>query len=382
MIEVIKKYFTVKEVRTTLSFSANIAPRVRLDEPLKYRLVSLLKFLDDLLIKMKILRGEYVFIWAQKENPHMLSYKSKNPAVSVIIPTYNRAKLLPRAIKSVLNQTYQDFELIVVDDASTDNTEKVVKEFQEKDGRIRYIQYKKNKGGSAARNSGIKAAKGEYIAFQDSDDEWLPEKLEKQMKVFENVSPEVGVVYTAFWRVDSDKKTIIPSSWVKQKEGNIHKELLRGNFVTTPSIVARKECFEKAGMFDEKLPRLQDWELVIRFSKYYNFKYINEPLLYSFFTANSISANQNALIKARKLILNKHSKEFYKDKRLTANYQYSIGSLLCQNGKTHQGREYLFRAIKSFPLNPKYLVATLTSLFGGTFYRKVVALKHKIQSMK
>ncbi|GAH74960.1 unnamed protein product, partial [marine sediment metagenome] len=174
----------------------------------------------------------------------MVEVKNK-PTVSVIIPTYNRAYLIGRAIQSVLNQTYQDFEIIVVDDGSTDDTEEIVRSF--KDKRIGYVRHEKNKGAAAARNTGIKAAKSEYIAFQDSDDEWLPEKLEKQMKVFENAPPEVGVVYTDFLRIKGNKKIHIPFSWVTQKEGNIHKELLKGNFVTTQSVVIRKKCFKKSG---------------------------------------------------------------------------------------------------------------------------------------
>lgn len=108
----------------------------------------------------------------------MIEKSEKIPTVSVVIPTYNRAHLVGRAIQSVLNQTYQDFEIIVVDDGSTDNTEEVVKSFN--DPRIRYIRHDQNRGGSAARNTGIKMARGEYIAFQDSDDEWLPEKLESR----------------------------------------------------------------------------------------------------------------------------------------------------------------------------------------------------------
>ena len=96
---------------------------------------------------------------------------AERPTVSVIIPTYNRAYLIDRSIQSVLNQTYQDFELIVVDDGSTDNTEDIIRQFQEKDKRIKYIKYDKNKGGSAARNTGIKNSVRKYIAFQDSDDE-------------------------------------------------------------------------------------------------------------------------------------------------------------------------------------------------------------------
>ena len=120
---------------------------------------------------------------------------NKNPTVSVIIPTYNRAHLVDRAIQSVLNQTYKDFELIIVDDGSTDNTEDIIKEFQKKDERIKYIRHEENRGGSAARNTGIKAAKGEYIAFLDSDDEWLPIKLGRQISEFTNKS-KIALVYT------------------------------------------------------------------------------------------------------------------------------------------------------------------------------------------
>lgn len=119
----------------------------------------------------------------------------ERPTVSVILPTYNRAHLLERAIQSVLDQTYPDFEIIVVDDASIDNTVNIIKGIINE--RIRYIRHEKNKGAAAARNTGIKLAKGKYIAFQDSDDEWLRDKLEKQIKIFETVSPEVGVVYTS-----------------------------------------------------------------------------------------------------------------------------------------------------------------------------------------
>lgn len=120
----------------------------------------------------------------------------KRRTVSVIIPTYNRAHLLGRAIQSVLAQTYEDFEIIVVDDASTDVTEQVVKSFA--DDRINYIRHQKNKGGSSARNTGIKAAKGEFIAFLDSDDEWVPKKLEKEINRLQTLSNEVGVFYGGF----------------------------------------------------------------------------------------------------------------------------------------------------------------------------------------
>lgn len=295
----------------------------------------------------------------------------KVPTVSVIIPTYNRAHLISRAIQSVLKQTYKDFEVIVIDDGSTDNTEYIIKQFQDKDNRIRYIKHKKNKGGSAARNAGIKLSKGDYIAFQDSDDEWLSEKLEKQMKFFEGAPSNVGVVYSGFWRIEGDTKNYIPSSQVTEKEGNVHKELLKGNFVTTQSIVIRKECFEKAGMFDESLPRLQDWDLVLRLSKYYEFKCIDEPLVFSYFTPVSISSNKDALIKASELIISKHFNDFVNNKKALSNHYLSVG-ISVLNGDFKTGRDYFMKGVKAYPLNAKLLVAALILFFGQNIYDKAI----------
>jgi len=306
--------------------------------------------------------------------------QKENPKISVIIPTYNRAHLLPRAIQSVLSQTYQDFELIVVDDGSTDNTEEVVKNF--KDKRIRYIQHGKSKGAPAARNTGIKTAKGEYIAFQDSDDEWFPEKLEKQMKAFDNASSEVGVVYTGFWRITKNNKKIYkPFSWISQKEGDIHKGLLKRNFIATPSIVVAQECFKKAGMFDENLLRLQDWELVLRLSKYYDFKYINEPLLISFYSPDSISADNGALIKAKKFILAKHFESFAKDRKSLSKHYYDLGIELRSNGDFKNGRDYFIRSIMVYPFNIKHFLVAFISLFGQSIYNKAITLYRRVKNL-
>ena len=214
------------------------------------------------------------------------------PAVSVVLPTYNRAHLLPRAIQSVLDQTYTDFELLVVDDGSTDETPAVMESFT--DDRIRYIRYEPNRGANAARNVGIRAARAPYIAFQDSDDDWFPEKLERCMAVWEDAGPEVGVVYSGYWKyMDAEgNRMFIPFDWVKQRDGWIHDELLRNNFVTTQAAVVRRECFDRSGYWLEGLPGKQEWELFLRISRDYQFRYIDEPLLNSRFTEGGISNNR------------------------------------------------------------------------------------------
>lgn len=304
---------------------------------------------------------------------------NKKPTVSVIIPTYNRAYLIGKAIKSVLNQSYQDFELIVIDDASTDSTEDKIKEYQKKNNRIKYIKHMKNKGSSAARNTGIKAAKGDYIAFQDSDDEWLPGKLEKQMNKFETAPLEIGVIYSGFWRIQGDKKDYIPSNKITEREGDIHTELLKENFITTQSIVVRRECFGKAGMFDENLPRLQDWELVLRLSKYYRFLFIDEPLVISYYSNESISADKEAYIIALELILKKHFEDFNQFKHILSKHYYILGKTIYSEGDLVKSRRYFFSAIEKYPLNIDYLIGYLKSFLSTKAYNKLKNIYHRFK---
>ena len=142
-----------------------------------------------------------------------------------------------------MNQTYQDFELIIVDDASTDNTGEIVKNFN--DAKLRYIRHKENSGTSAApRNTGIKAARGEYIAPLDSDDEWLPQKLEKQIDKFNSVSLDTGVVYCGIVNI-VEKTGKVLEERMPTKRGNVFNTMLRGVFVAFPTVLVRKECFQK-----------------------------------------------------------------------------------------------------------------------------------------
>jgi glycosyltransferase involved in cell wall biosynthesis len=263
-----------------------------------------------------------------------------NANVSVIIPTYNRADVIGRALHSVLHQTYQDLEVIIVDDGSTDDTEVVVRSFR--DARVRYIRHENKQGAPVARNTGIKAAKAEFIAFQDSDDEWLCDKLEKQIEAFSKASPETGVVYTGFLRIENTQATYYPSGDVNRLSGSILKALLHGNFITTQAALVRKDCFLKAGLFDEQLPRLQDWELFIRIAKYYKFICINEPLLLAFYSDDSITADSSKLAVALRLILNKHHDVFSKHKKI----------LVMHHAFLLLGR-YQFIIKKAFATNPR-----------------------------
>lgn len=269
------------------------------------------------------------------------------PKVSVILPTFNRALDLPRSIESVLNQTFQDFELIVVDDGSTDDTKDVIERINSK--KIRYLRHDRNRGAAAARNTGLKLARGAFIAFQDSDDEWRDDKLEKHMQAFSAVPAMVGVVYSGFWRIRGRKKVYLPASGVEQKDGHIYAELLKGNFVTPQCATVRRDCFGKVGFFDERLPPLEDWDLFIRMSRLYEFKYIEEPLTTIHQSSDGILSNYLMHVKAFELINDKHELPSKLDKRFLARHFFFYGHLLCGSGDFKKGRVYFCR---SFSLRP------------------------------
>ena len=289
-----------------------------------------------------------------------------SPAVSVIIPTYNRAHLLRRALHSVLHQSYQNIEVIIVDDGSTDDTKIIVMSFQ--DTRVRYIRHDIKCGAAAARNTGIKLASSEFIAFQDSDDEWLCEKLEKQMELFIHAGPEVGVIYTGFIRFEDHQAFYRPAEHI-QKSGKILRSLLNGNYVTTQAVVVRRDCFEKVGLFDEQLPRFQDWELFIRIAKCYDFICINQPLLIAFHSAKSITADERLFPIAIKLVLEKHQDVFCQHRTILARNYYSLGVAICAAGDVTEGASYF---VRSFTLNPWRLmcwIRWISTLPGAKVYR-------------
>lgn len=182
--------------------------------------------------------------------------------ISVVIPTHNRAKILTRSITSALSQTHSNIEVIVVSDGSEDNTKDVVNYFEKNDERIKFISYLDAKGANYARNKGAQAASGEYIAFLDDDDEWLPYKLEKQLEKFKEneniglVSSSVEIIY------EKDK---VKYNSISNKEGDLSKKILYSNCIgSTSTVMVKTNIFKKVGGFDENLGALQDYDLWIR----------------------------------------------------------------------------------------------------------------------
>ena len=269
------------------------------------------------------------------------------PTVSVIIPTYNRANLLRRAITSVLNQTFRDFELIVVDDASPDNTPEVVESIN--DGRIRYVRLKKNSGGPVARNTGIKKARGKFIALLDDDDEWLPHRLETQVRKFETLEPDVGVVYGGFYYVSQQDGRILGKRLPAYK-GNVYDKLLRENFIGSPTLLIRRECFKRAGLFDPNLSSSQDWDMWLRIARHYKFDYVDEIVAKYYVHGRQISFNMKKYIPGRERFIRKHL-DIWKNPRILSIHLSQMGLLLLLSGEPEKGLRYLMYSIGMAPFN-------------------------------
>jgi glycosyltransferase involved in cell wall biosynthesis len=290
----------------------------------------------------------------------MINNKTSNqPLVSVILPTYNRAHIVSKALQSVLSQTYRNFEVIVIDDGSTDNTKEIITTIACKDPRVKYFRNNENKGQAGALNVGINLAKGELIAFIDDDVEWFPYKLERQVNLLQTLPEDYAVVYSGSYKIiGTGTKRYGPSKNIYPKEGDILNSLLKRNFVDTPSMLVRKNALFDVGLFDEKLPIMIDWELAIRLSKKYKFKFINEPLYISYDTPNSLS-KQKGVIRARALeyILEKHMDDFKKDKKALANFYFKCGKNYILDNQKKSALKYFKLALKNDPFRIKFLIA-------------------------
>lgn len=197
-----------------------------------------------------------------------------NPKVTIIIPTYNRADLLPFAVKSVLSQTFADFELLILDDASTDNTQTIAESFLS-DPRVRIVRHPKNIGITANRNYGLSIAKGTYIAMLDSDDVWLNNnKIARQVEILES-HPQIGIVGTYGKKINIDGREM---GEITSKAADLsirHRMMYQNQFIQS-SVVIRKEALDAVGWYDEKMPIWEDYELWLRLGEQYQFRNIPE----------------------------------------------------------------------------------------------------------
>lgn len=286
-----------------------------------------------------------------------------SPAVSVVLAAYNRAEFLPETIESILSQRFQNLELIVIDDGSTDQTQRVLAPYA---SRIQYL-YQQNYGPSAARNFGVRSARAEWIAFQDSDDLWLPDHL---LTLYGYVSnhPDCGLVFANGNYLGGpahNRKTIIPEAKSRRlmKRGVLLEDLFDKSIVRLQAALVSKRCYQQVGGHDETLRISMDLDLAFRIFSRYPIAYIDEVVFSYRRHAGNISANQelrlieNIRVIEKLLEYNGNAEAILGSGRVRSRLAYRYYRLAkgrWKQGDKDQARDALTKAIRLRPLFPKY----------------------------
>lgn len=300
---------------------------------------------------------------------------SASPIVSVVIPTHNRASMVGRAIRSVLCQTFEELELLVVDDASMDNTWKIVKGFQ--DLRMCYLCHDVQKGAQAARNTGLRASRGKYIAFLDSDDEWLPDKLSAQMALFtENPHqlPDLGVVVTGFVSVDDSTGEVISES-VGKSRGYINEEFIKFNTGGNHTFLALKSSVEEVGGFDESLPAINQWDIGFRLSTQHQFDIVERNLAIVHKHAGPHIYVPDNIAKAYLLLLRKYEVEFKRNPCMAVKLRSYLATYYLRRGDKGKALRQILRLISVYPQGLKPYGYLLSALLPSRVYSSLARWK-------
>lgn len=304
-----------------------------------------------------------------------------NPKVSVIIPTYNRGHLIGPTINSVLAQSFRDFEIVVVDDGSVDNTKEVLEGFIESNPDIIRYYHQENGGCYVARNTGVKLARGKYISILDSDDLWLPFFLEVMVFELENSQPDIGLVYCANMAYDGNRKEMRWMDPQLMKDGNVLKEMVfRKIHICHGFALMKTKCFETTGLFNEKFRTGGDREYNYRLAKNFRIKAVKQllcinrkhgignPLIPK--GKNDTHIQYRAQIEEHEKIIldimladeDLHNQLFLFQRRIVSRFNYAWGRAYYVRGKFDEAKPYLVTAVRANPLNWKALAILIFSL--------------------
>ena len=288
--------------------------------------------------------------------------------VSVIVPVYNRADLVGKTIESILAQTYRKIEIIAVNDGSTDGSLELLHAYSARYPGKMVVVDQQNTGQVRARNVGIQHAKGEFIAFLDSDDTWEREKLALQIPLFKS---GVGLVYCAIKEVDQDNRVIRTVPCENGLRGSIYHELLIRNRMTGGSVVVSRKALDRVGLFDEALRAAENWDLWIRIARDFKVDYVSSPLVQYLKHSNNISSNNQLMTQASWALLQKHLPPAADkgDLRQTyalayANFHYNQGVMHFGAGEYQQARRSFMYCWRYKPFYRDSAVRMLRSLMG------------------
>ncbi|TPE63346.1 glycosyltransferase [Sandaracinobacter neustonicus] len=292
--------------------------------------------------------------------------------MSVVIPAYNREATIETAVRSVLSQTRPPLEVIVVDDGSADATAARVEAIA--DPRVRLIR-QPNGGISAARNSGIRESRGNWIAFQDSDDEWLPRKLERQLATLAAATDDPVAVYCgllitgtaddpATGRTGRQRIAYHPDPAVTHVSGHILPTLMATNPISTQTLLARRQTLIDIGMFDTSLKSLVDWDIAIRLAEQGSIAFTDEPLVIQRFTPNSITRDRAKRVDSWIALLNKHSARFEQHPKAHLFHLHRIAGNLRHMGEHKRAAPWFAEARSLAPLDPRMALLSILNALG------------------
>lgn len=287
------------------------------------------------------------------------------PTVSVVVPTYNRAASLPNALNSILAQTFQDLEIIVIDDGSDDATRQLVDTFHHPAIRI---FFQENRGPAAARNLGVAQSRGEIISFLDSDDQWLEGKLEKQVELLEKQA-HAGCV-TGYWihTVRGRKVKVVP----RQDEISLRGILWKNRLQVCTTLACRRSVFDRVGLFDEDLRRAQDTDWLIRYREAYEIGIVPEPL--AVFNQHLVRSGE-MMERSSLRLLEKHAAALRAQgelfsRRKTAHIYQELAYQYSREGNTRKAHDYMRKSLASFPTSaPGLWLLLIDSLLGTRLKR-------------
>jgi O-antigen biosynthesis protein len=274
-----------------------------------------------------------------------------NPLVSVIIPTYNRYQFLKRAILSVVNQTYRQIEILIIDDGSTDDTREAVDSI--KDARIKYFCHKKNMGPVVGRNEGVNNSLGEFITFLDDDDEWMPEKISKQLEAFKGFSTLPGLVFTNGYSEYKNDYFV-----ERGKLSGIIYDPKADNFFPLAALIPPpsswmipRPVMEEVGFFDEKMRNhWDDGDYLVRLARKHPVYFLNESLVIWHALSSHLETVSPSLIKDKEVFFEKNYALMKKDKEYFFRFCRSLGKDALHVDKC-VARKYLFKALRARPLD-------------------------------
>jgi glycosyltransferase involved in cell wall biosynthesis len=296
--------------------------------------------------------------------------------ITVVIPAYNRSKVIEGAIYSVLNQSYSNFEIIVVNDGSNDNTSDIVKQLVQQESKIKYLEHSISLGAQSARNTGIKAAKGEWIAFLDSDDQWLFDSLEKRLNLVKEQN--IQVVYSECYVFTKDYQ--LKLFGIPPMKGNIYVDILTKPAPMFQSLLVSKIILEKINYLDENIIAYQEWDTAIRLAKDYQFGFVPEPtFIYDCRGSDTISKNILRGANGYKQIVKKHWKDILEFAGIGVLFQHYLN--LSQQYRGVDDKQALVYALIGYCYIPNLVKIFFLKLKGKiikifiSFHQKLLDIK-------